>query len=114
MPPPGPLGPRRGRRRRATDRRAATSRRVLDFAGNAFVTEHLRIASGVSTLPQPVRRTEFFSERTAWIGRLTPLGRFVRTETAGAALLTAAVLAALVSGRTSAAPTRTSARRPWR
>jgi hypothetical protein len=43
-----------------------------------------------------VHRTGLFSERTAWIGRLTPLGRFVRTETAGAALLIAAVLAALV------------------
>src|SRR5918992_4613248 len=37
-----------------------------------------------------------FSERTAWVGRLTPLRRFVRTETGGAAALIAAVLAALV------------------
>src|SRR4051812_10949814 len=96
MPSPGPLRSQRGRRRQATDRRAATSRRVVDFAGNAFVTERLRIAGGVSRLPQPVRRTGLFSERTPWIGRLTPLGRFVRTETAGAALLIAAVLAALV------------------
>src|SRR3954468_858080 len=96
MPSAGRLGPQRGRRRRATDRRAATSRRVLDFAGKAFVTEHLRIAGGVSRLPQPVRRTGLFSERTPWIGRLKPLGRFVRTETAGAALLIAAVVAALV------------------
>src|SRR3954467_10937479 len=96
MPSPGPLGSQRGHRRQATDRRAATSRRILGFAGNAFVTERLRIAGGVSRLPQPVRRTGLFSERTPWIGRLTPLGRFLRTETAGAALLIAAVLAALV------------------
>ena len=36
-----------------------------------------------------------FSERTAWVGRVTPLRRFVRTETGGAALLIAAVFAAL-------------------
>jgi hypothetical protein len=92
MPSPDPLGPQRGRRPQATDRRAATSRRVLDFASNAFVTEHLRIGGGVSGLPQPVHPTGLFSERTAWVGRLTALGRFVRTETAGAALLSAAVL----------------------
>ena len=37
-----------------------------------------------------------YSERTAWVGRLTPLRRFIRTETGGAALLVAAVLAGLV------------------
>src|SRR5829696_4585986 len=36
-----------------------------------------------------------FSERTAWVARVTPLRRFVRTETGGAALLIAAVFAAL-------------------
>jgi hypothetical protein len=36
-----------------------------------------------------------FSKRTAWVGRVTPLRRFVRTETGGAALLIAAVFAAL-------------------
>src|SRR4051812_48321471 len=36
-----------------------------------------------------------FSARTAWVGRVTPLRRFVRTETGGAALLIAAVFAAL-------------------
>jgi hypothetical protein len=36
-----------------------------------------------------------FSSRTAWVGRFTPLRRFVRTETGGAALLVAAVLAGL-------------------
>jgi Na+/H+ antiporter NhaA len=47
-------------------------------------------------LEQGLRRTGWFAERTAWVGRLTPLRRFVRTETGGAALLIAAVLAALV------------------
>jgi hypothetical protein len=47
-------------------------------------------------LEQPLRPTGWFSERTAWVGRLTPLRRFVRTETGGAAVLVAAVLAALV------------------
>jgi Na+/H+ antiporter NhaA len=42
-----------------------------------------------------LRPTGWFSEHTAWVGRLTPLRRFVRTETGGAALLVAAVLAAL-------------------
>src|SRR5215207_8497602 len=37
-----------------------------------------------------------FSAPTAWVGRVTPLRRFVRTETGGAALLIAAVLAALL------------------
>src|ERR671917_995400 len=37
-----------------------------------------------------------FSEHTAWVGRLTPVRRFVRTETGGASLLVAAVLGALV------------------
>src|SRR5918998_1909611 len=37
-----------------------------------------------------------FSEHTAWVGRLTPVRRFVRTETCSASLLIAAVLAALV------------------
>ena len=37
-----------------------------------------------------------YSERTAWVDRLTPLRRFIRTETGGAALLVAAVLAGLV------------------
>jgi Na+/H+ antiporter NhaA len=45
---------------------------------------------------QRLRTTGWFSERTAWPGRLTPLRRFVRTETGGAALLIAAVLTALV------------------
>src|SRR5918999_1346274 len=46
----------------------------------------------------PARRVPTFgrfSEHTAWAGRLTPLRRFVRTETGGASLLIAAVLAAL-------------------
>jgi Na+/H+ antiporter NhaA len=48
------------------------------------------------SLPQPDAPTPGrFSERTAWVGRLTPLRRFVRTETGGAALLVAAVLAGL-------------------
>ena len=61
-----------------------------------FVTKYLRIAGGVAELEQPLRPTGRFSERTAWVGRLTPLRRFVRTETGGAAVLVAAVLAALV------------------
>ena len=61
-----------------------------------FVTKYLRIAGGVAELEQPLRPTGWFSERTAWVGRLTPLRRFVRTETGGAAVLVAAVLAALV------------------
>ena len=61
-----------------------------------FVTKSLRIAGGVAELEQPLRPTGWFSERTAWVGRLTPLRRFVRTETGGAAVLVAAVLAALV------------------
>src|SRR3954453_1930923 len=36
-----------------------------------------------------------FSSRTLWVGHLTPLRRFVRTETGGAALLVGAVLAGL-------------------
>jgi hypothetical protein len=61
-----------------------------------FVTKHLRIAGGGAEMEQRLRPTGWFSERTAWVGRLTPLRRFVRTETGGAALLIAAVLAALV------------------
>jgi hypothetical protein len=61
-----------------------------------FVTKHLRIAGGVAEVEQRLRPTGWFSESTAWVGRLTPLRRFVRTETVGAALLIAAVLAALV------------------
>ncbi len=38
----------------------------------------------------------WFAERTMWVGRLTPLRRFIRTETGGAAVLIAAALAALV------------------
>ena len=61
-----------------------------------FVTKHLRIAVGVAEVEQGLRPTGWFSERTMWVGRLTPLRRFVRTETGGAAVLVAAVLAALV------------------
>ena len=61
-----------------------------------FVTKYLRIAGGGAELEQGLRPTGWFSERTAWVGRLTPLRRFVRTETGGAAVLVAAVLAALV------------------
>ena len=61
-----------------------------------FVTKYLRIAGGVAELEPPSRATGSFSERTAWVGRLTPLSRFVRTETGGAAVLVVAVLAALV------------------
>src|ERR671915_1830274 len=61
-----------------------------------FVTKYLRIAGGGAELEQGLRPTGWFSERTAWLGRLTPLRRFVRTETGGAAVLIAAVLAALV------------------
>jgi Na+/H+ antiporter NhaA len=46
-------------------------------------------------LKPPPRPTGWFSERTVWVGRLTPLRRFVRTETGGAAVLVAAVIAAL-------------------
>ncbi len=60
-----------------------------------FVTKYLRIAGGVAELQQPLRPAGWFSERTTWVGRLTPLRRFVRTETGGAAVLVAAVLAAL-------------------
>ena len=58
-----------------------------------IVTKHLRIAGGVAEVEQRLRPTGWFSERTAWVGRLTPLRRFVRTETGGAAVLIAAVLA---------------------
>src|SRR5215217_2265345 len=61
-----------------------------------FVTKYLRVAGGVAELEQGLRPTGWFSERTAWVGRLTPLRRFVRTETGGAAVLIAAVLAALL------------------
>src|SRR3954447_24750545 len=61
-----------------------------------FVTKYLRIAGDVAELQQPLRPTGWFSERTAWVGRLTPLRRFVCTETGGAVVLVAAVLAALV------------------
>src|SRR5688572_6910119 len=60
-----------------------------------FVTKYLRNAGGGAELEQPLRPTGWFSERSAWVGRLTPLRRFVRTETGGAAVLVAAVLAAL-------------------
>ena len=44
-----------------------------------------------------VRATGFFSERTAWVRRVqTPLREFLRTESGGAAVLLAAVVAALV------------------
>src|SRR3954449_4660898 len=62
----------------------------------SFVTRYLRIDGGDAALEQPLRPTGWFSERTAWVGRLTPLRRFVRTETGGAVVLVAAVLAALV------------------
>jgi hypothetical protein len=62
----------------------------------AFVTRYLRIAGGLAELEPPLRPTGWFSERTAWVGRLTPLRRFVRTETGAAAVLISAVLAALV------------------
>src|SRR5918996_68878 len=58
-----------------------------------FVTKYLRVAGGVAELEQPLRATGWFSERTAWVGRLTPLRRFVRTETGGAAVLAALVWA---------------------
>src|SRR4051794_8006152 len=61
-----------------------------------FVAKYLRIAGGVTKSKQPLLPRGSFSERTAWVGRLTPLRRFVRTETGGAAVLVAAVLAALV------------------
>ena len=54
-----------------------------------------------------------FSERTAWVGRVTPLRRFVRTETGGAALLDRGGVRGRSPGRTSAAPTRRSGRRTW-
>ena len=48
-----------------------------------FVTRYLRIVVGGAELEQGLRPTGWFSERTAWVGRLTPLRRFVRTETGG-------------------------------
>ena len=50
-----------------------------------FVTRYLRIAVGSAELEQGLRPTGWFSESTAWVGRLTPLRRFVRTVTGGAA-----------------------------
>ena len=57
-----------------------------------FVTKHLRIPAGVAEVEPRLRPTGWFSERTMWVGRLTPLRRFVRTETVGAALLIACLL----------------------
>jgi Na+/H+ antiporter NhaA len=45
---------------------------------------------------QAVLAANGFSERTAWVGRLTPLRRFVRTERGGAVALIAAALAGLL------------------
>ena len=53
----------------------------------------------IDTASHPAPMTEspgWFAERTMWAGRLTPLRRFVRTETGGAAFLIAAALAGLV------------------
>jgi Na+/H+ antiporter 1 len=53
----------------------------------------------IGTPSQPARMTAspgWFAERTMWAGRLTPLRRFIRAETGGAAVLIAAALAGLV------------------
>ena len=46
-------------------------RNYLDPGMAMFVTKHLRIAGGVAEVEQRLRPTGWFSERTAWVGRLT-------------------------------------------